>query len=258
MKPLLLDTFCGAGGCTKGYQRAGFFVVGVDIEPQKRYVGDEFYQGDALEFIREFGHEFDVIHASPVCKGYSNITPKATKGDHPLQIPDVRAALKETGKLYVIENVAGAKRELVAPVMVCGAMLGLKVYRHRWFESNVMLFGTPHYPHRDNTPPAGHAMSRKGFVSVTSGGLGITEEQLQDFQQYEAHPNAKRRSGVYGISDKGFVSVTGHFSGIQYCREAMGINWMVGDELAQAIPPAYTEYLGKQLMSIIENKHSYR
>jgi len=74
MKPRLLDTFCKAGGCTKGYQRAGFYVVGVDIELQPNYIGDEFYQADALEFIQAHGHEFDVIHASPPCQAYSRAT----------------------------------------------------------------------------------------------------------------------------------------------------------------------------------------
>ena len=63
--PRLLDLFCGAGGCTKGYQRAGFYVVGVDINPQPRYIGDEVHQADALEFCAQHGAEFDVIHASP-------------------------------------------------------------------------------------------------------------------------------------------------------------------------------------------------
>lgn len=200
----MLDLFCKAGGCTRGYQLAGFYVVGVDIEPQPRYVGDRFVRADALKYVAEHGYKFDAIHASPECQGYS-VTQAIWGKEYRRQIDAVRAALQATGKLYVIENVIGAPLE--NPVMLCGSMFGLRVYRHRLFEISPFLLAPPHTPHRDKTPRAGR-----------------------------------------GISPKGFISVAGHMGHTDYAREAMGIDWMIGAELSQAIPPAYTEWIGRHLM----------
>lgn len=238
MKPRLLDLFCGAGGAGMGYHRAGFEVVGVDIAPQSRYPF-EFHQADALEYVAAHGHEFDAIHASPPCQAHSVITPD--KSLHVDLIPETRVQLYRLNLPYVIENVGGARKALVNPLMLCGAQFGLKVYRHRFFESNVFLFHPEHQPHRDNTPRAGHGISDKGFISITSGGKSLKH----------GGDSARRRSGTFGMSDKGFVCVSGHFSGIDYCRYAMGIDWMTSRELSQAIPPAYTEYLGRQLIRYV-------
>lgn len=241
-KPKLLDLFCKAGGAGMGYARAGFDVVGVDIEKQKRYPFD-FVQADALEYALSHGWQYDAIHASPPCQTHSNITPDKSK--HLDLIPQTRFVLEALGLPYVIENVYGAKKALRNPVMLCGADFGLKVYRHRLFESNVMLLVPPHVPHRDNTPRAGHAVSGAGFISVTSGGKSL---------KVNTNPNSRGRGGTYSISEKGFVSVCGHISGIDYCRMAMGIDWMTAAELSQAIPPAYTEFIGRQLMRHITTK----
>lgn len=107
-RPRLLDLFCGAGGAAMGYHRAGFDVVGVDIKPQKHYPF-EFHQGDALEYVAAHGHEYDVIHASPPCQGYSEETPLEYRGNHPRMIGAVRDALQKIGKPYIIENVDGAR-----------------------------------------------------------------------------------------------------------------------------------------------------
>lgn len=107
MKPRLLDLFCGAGGCSVGYHRAGFEVVGVDIKPQPRYPFT-FIQGDALETLKSIGERFDVIHASPPCQGYSISRNNGCHKDAPLLIGDSRERLVETGKPFVIENVIGA------------------------------------------------------------------------------------------------------------------------------------------------------
>lgn len=257
-KPRLLDLFCGAGGAAVGYYRAGFEVVGVDIVPQKNYPFP-FILGDALDVLarmisgekiaardgNEYGlDDFAAIHASPPCQFASQITPD--KSRHENLIPATRKLLIDSGRHYVIENVMGARSHLRAPFMVCGMPLGLKVYRHRWFESDVMVFGTPHYPHRDNTPRAGHGLSDKGFISVTGGGNRTYTAQIKD--------SARRRGVLPGVSEKGFVSITGHISGVDYCRWAMGIDWMTGKELCQAIPPAFTEYVGRQLMDILAVK----
>lgn len=235
-RPKLLDLFCGAGGAAMGYYRAGFDVVGVDAKAQTRYPF-RFIRADALEYAAAHGWEFDAIHASPPCQSHSKITPKHAIKRHVDLIPHTRWFLEALGLPYVIENVEGARVSLRNPVMLCGSQFGLKVYRHRLFESNVMLFQPQHYPHRDKTPRAGHGISPKGFLSVTSGGQGIKPEQIEKLC----------------ISPKGFISVAGHFSGVEYARFAMGIDWMTGDELAQAIPPAYTEWLGRQLMAAVKH-----
>lgn len=202
----LLDLFCGAGGAAVGYHRAGFDeIVGVDTAFQKRYPF-EFVQGDALEYVAEYGHEFDLIHASPPCQAFTTIN--VWKRDYPDLIAETRELLAAAGRPYAIENVPGAP--LINPVVLCGAMFDLKVYRHRHFEVSPWLLMPPHIPHRDNTPGAGR-----------------------------------------GLSDKGFISIAGHMNNVEYCKIAMDIDWMVGSELSQAIPPAYTQYIGRQILPAI-------
>ncbi len=112
MKPKLLDLFSGAGGATRGYQLAGFYVTGVDIAPQPRYVGEVFVQGDALEYLAAHGHEFDAIHASPPCQSYSTLEAvnrgAAYAEKYPKLVLPLRELLQGIGKPYVIENVPGA------------------------------------------------------------------------------------------------------------------------------------------------------
>lgn len=203
-KPRVLDLFSCAGGAGVGYHRAGFEVVGVDIEPQPRYPF-EHYVADAIEFCREHGDEFDAIHASPPCQLYSNAQ-KIRGYDHPDLVGPTRDVLMATGKPWVIENVVGAP--LIDPIMLCGAMFpGLRVYRHRLFELSFAIDVPDHPEHT---------------VPLTKMGR-------------------KPKDGEY-------MHVVGNFSGVQQAREAMGIDWMVRDELREAIPPAYTEYIGKYLI----------
>ena len=214
--PRLLDLFCGAGGASKGYAAAGFEVVGVDHTFQPNYPFD-FIQSDALEYLRRCGKCFDVIHASPPCQAYSRIQSlgKARNGFYPQHtdlIEQTRELLVATKKPFVIENVPGAP--LIKPIMLCGSQFGLKVYRHRLFESNVSLVAPPHVPHRDSTPSAGNGVSPKGFISVCGSG------------------------GIRGMNSKEILD---------YWRMAMGIDWMTRKELAQAIPPAFTSFIGSQL-----------
>ncbi len=210
MKPRLLDLFCGAGGAGMGYHRAGFDVVGVDIRPMPRYPF-EFHQADALEYLAEHGHEFDAIHASPPCQGYSGLNFAAE--NYPKLIEPVRRLLKMSGKPYCIENVAGAKAELLNPLMLCGSMFGLRVQRHRLFECRPEIYFAP--------APCNHWL-----------------------------PVAPK--GTWADDDKQFHYVHGHFVNQEYARRAMGIDWMNRDELAEAIPPAYTEYIGAQLMNVLQ------
>lgn len=212
-KPKLLDLFCGAGGASKGYNDAGFEVFGVDHKPMKNYLYS-FTQADALDILRyEDLSEFDVIHASPPCQRYSqNRFTSVEKGlNHPDYIVEVRQLLQQTGKLYVIENVEGAP--LQYPIMLCGTMFDLEFFRHRIFESNLLLLSQKHLQHNVKCSPQG----RK--------------------------PEAGK-----------MMTITGCFSGVEEARRRMQIDWMVRDELSQAIPPAYTEYLGKQLINALGNQ----
>ena len=131
----VLDLFCGGGGASYGYSLVfpQAEITGVDIKPQKHYPF-QFVQGDAIEYLEQHGHEYDFIHASPPCQGYSESTPAQYKGNHPLLIPTVREQLDALGKPYVIENVEGARWALNNPLMLCGSMFGLPILRHRLFE----------------------------------------------------------------------------------------------------------------------------
>jgi DNA (cytosine-5)-methyltransferase 1 len=215
----LLDLFCGAGGAAKGYQRAGFYVVGVDNRPQPRYCGDEFYQADALEFVAEHGKEFDVIHASPPCQAYSRISGRCRKAGrriYPEVIEATRQALRCVGVIYVIENVPEAPLE--RSLVLCGSSFGLDVRRHRVFESNVLMLA----------PVCEHSRQSPRFRTLDN-----------------------RRKGRLAC----VVGVHGHvnYKGEARLREgAMGVDWMTVAELAQAIPPAYTEFIGKQLMAMLD------
>jgi DNA (cytosine-5)-methyltransferase 1 len=153
----LLDLFCGAGGASRGYAEAGFEVTGVDLKHGKRYPY-KYIRADVLDVLRdeEFINQFDVIHASPPCQTHSitqhlrNAQGKSTsKVD---LIPETRAALIASGKPYIIENVPGSP--LINPVNVCGSAFGLKVRRHRLFESNMPIVGTKCY-HKEQGRPVG-------------------------------------------------------------------------------------------------------
>ncbi len=143
-RPRLLDLFCGAGGAAVGYARAGFEVVGVDIEPQSKYPF-EFWQADVLEVLEWGGagpwllREFDAVHASPPCQASARVT--AWRGDrssHPELIPETREGLEATGVPWVIENVPEA--EIRADFLLCGSMFGLNIKRHRAFEASWRSF----------------------------------------------------------------------------------------------------------------------
>lgn len=239
-KPKLLDTFCKAGGAGMGYHQAGFEVIGVDIEPQKNYPF-EFIQADALEFIVQHGHEFDVIHASPPCQIHSTMT-KGRWADrlkeHINLIPQTRKSLIISGKPYVIENVEGARAELRTPLMLCGTMFdlrarnGAQLRRHRYFECTPTIAFSPFVCSHEKQPAIG----------VYGGGQHPLRKQC-------VKKNAT--IGVYG-STGGQSSRDGKsFYGIEDRRIAMGIDWMTGKELNQAIPPAYTKWIGEQFISIL-------
>ncbi len=205
----LLDLFCGAGGAARGYADAGFEqIVGIDHKPQRHYPY-QFVQADALEYLAKYGREFDVIHSSPPCQAYSTLRRAIQpQRDYPDLLGPTRNTLIMTGKPWIIENVRGAP--LLQPVMLCGTMFGLRLFRHRYFETSMFLLGPPHQSHR---------------------ALGL---------------RAPRTSRVPGPGE--VWSIYGHFSGVKEAGIAMGIDWMNRAELAQAIPPAYTEWIGRRIL----------
>jgi len=205
----LLDLFCGAGGASAGYAAAGFEVHGVDLKHGKRYPYT-YVRADVLDVLRDKNYldQFDVIHASPPCQTHSitqhlrNAQGKTTsKLD---LIPQTRAALVESGKPYIIENVPGSP--LINPIQLCGSSFGLKVRRHRLFESNMAVIGS------------------------------VCNHKLQG-----------RPIGVYGSLNDEIPKGGKTAATIDEARNAMGISWAIWTELVEAIPPAYTKYLGGQL-----------
>ena len=214
MRLKLLDLFCGAGGAGLGYHLAGFEVTGVDSIFQPRYPF-EFIQSDAISYLRKHHEKYFAIHASPPCQRYS-VASKGHTGcpeNHPDLVGVLREELKATRVQWVIENVVGAP--LILPITLCGTMFSkLRVIRHRLFESNNLLEQPRHgthplcYTHDKRKPHYGMLNEAEAFVQVTGGGN----------------------------------------CSVQAARSAMGISWMTKRELNQAIPPAYTEYVGGQLL----------
>ncbi|WP_329033793.1 class I SAM-dependent methyltransferase [Streptomyces sp. NBC_01725] len=210
----VLDAFCCIGGAARGYQRLGFHVTGVDVRPMPDYAGDHFVQGDAIEYIRAHGHEFDFIHTSPPCqgegapaKGTNAARNKATGRHYPKLIAPTRAALDTTGRPYVMENVAGSgvRKDL----RLCGEMFELGVLMHRYFELGGWTTATPAHP------------AHRGYVRGWRHGI------------YRHGPYV----AAYG---KGGGKAT-----VPEIRWAKGIDWSTDHfNLREALPPAYTEWIG--------------
>lgn len=219
-RPRLLDLFCGAGGCTKGYQRAGFHVTGVDIEAQPNYCGDEFVQDNALAVLtcfevidRCFG-PFDAIHASPPCQFK---TAYKRRPDHVAESPNLiaptRAMLERIGLPYAIENGEYACGHLRNPVMLCGSSFGLDVRRHRLFECSFPVL----------VPPCDHSWQTPRF------------------------PQATNRTNLWSTVEVGVWRIP-----LDVQQQAMEIDWMTLEELSEAIPPAYAEHVGSCLMAEVK------
>jgi DNA (cytosine-5)-methyltransferase 1 len=228
VKPRLLDLFCGAGGAAMGYHRSGFDVVGVDINPQPNYPF-EFVQAGALEFLGFFSgfgvlgvaEAYDAIHASPPCQAFTAYRRTGNVGEYPDLIVETRKLLEETRLPWAIENVAGAPLE--EPLMLCGSMFDLDVQRHRYFETNWAI-DPPAWPcrHKIWAPdryPGGRSVERTG----SSRGLVRACVEI----------------GSWDIP-------------LKRQQDAMGIDWMTLEELSEAIPPAYTQAIGAQLLAHIQ------
>lgn len=214
-----LDLFSGAGGATKGLQRAGFHVTGVDIRPQPHYCGDEFYQADALTFPLD---GFDFIWASPPCQGYSkHVSSRSsqwttTRGaDEPRLVASMRDRLAAR-PTWVIENVVGARDELRTSLRLCGTMFGLPIARHRLFEASFAVW-EPGHPSCSGVAERFAAARGWDYRDMTVTGKG-------------------RRAGT---KDR--------------WAEIMGIDWPVTQaEMTEAIPPAYAEFIGRAAIAHIE------
>jgi len=217
MKSKLLDLFCKAGGAGMGYHRAGFEVVGVDKDPQPNYPF-EFHQADALEYLDQHWREFDIIHASPPCQAYSRITPwSGARQNHPDLLQPTIDALDRAGKPYIVENVPGAPMKNY--LMLCGTMFGLRVFRHRLFVCKPQIYMSP----------------------MTCNHHGYSRNSVRGANR------DKYKNGA-------FITVAGHIGNFEFAKRAMGIDWMTREELVEAIPPAYTEWLGAQMMTCLTQR----
>ena len=210
MSARLLDLFCGAGGAAKGYHDAGFEVLGVDNVAQPHYPY-EFVLADAMTYPLE---GFDVIHASPPCQGYSIMRnlPWLREREYPLLIEPTKERLAASGAIYVIENVMGARAILQAG-WLCGGMFGLPFFRHRLFETSFFWL-QPGHPKHQHTVRNGRMLGARARDIVHNGAQAVGAN-------------------------------VGHAAGVKDARIAMNIDWMSRDEITQAIPPAYTEYIGR-------------
>ncbi|MEV8595652.1 DNA methylase [Streptomyces sp. NPDC052012] len=213
-RPRVLDLFCCAGGASMGYWRAGFDVVGVDIVRRASYPFP-FVEGDALDAARELCQDFDLVHYSPPCQASCALTKGTNRGrrSHIDPIPQVREVCEWYGVPYVIENVQGA--DLRKDLLLCGEMFGLGVIRHRYFEVGLYWRPAPaaHRPHRGPVRGWRHGVWRDGPY-IAAYGKGGGKGSIREMQR------------------------------------AMGITWTdVHEELTEAIPPAYTEYIGRDFIA---------
>ncbi|MFF5297874.1 DNA methylase [Streptomyces sp. NPDC013161] len=224
LEPLrILDAFCCIGGATTGYRRAfvNCHITGVDIQAQPDYPGDAFHQGDAIDYIRAHGHEYDFIHASPPCQGEGAPTKGTNKArnaaigrTYPRLIAPTRAALEATGRPYAMENVPGS--DVRKDLRLCGEQFGLAVLMHRYFElARWTTVQPPHPKHRGYVRGWRHGEYREGpYVAAYGAGGG-----------------------------KATVSEI---------REAKGIDWSTDHfRLREALPPAYTEWIGRAFLATL-------
>ena len=208
----LLDLYCGVGGASAGYYKAGFDVTGIDLKHGRRYPY-KYIKGDVLLYLQDldFLRSFDIIHASPPCQTHSitqHLRNAQGKSTNKLDlIPQTRSALIASGKPYVIENVPGSP--LINPIQLCGSSFGLQVRRHRLFESNMKLTGS------------------------------VCDHKAQG-----------RPVGVYGSLNDQIPKGGKTATTIDEGRDAMGMPWAIWTELVEAIPPAYSEYIGKQIINL--------
>lgn len=225
----LLDAFCCAGGAGRGYQRAGFHVTGFDIADQPRYAGDVFERRDILSVSPdEIRERFDAVHASPICQGLTALRHAPGTKSHPNLIPATRSLLEASGLPWIIENVEGAEPWMPGAITLCGSMFpgleseGAWLQRHRLFIASFEISAPSPCRHDATRPVAG---------------------------VYGGH--ARRRSKRFGGRGTRDVWRAGHRVAMS---ELMGMDWATCSEMSEAIPPAYTEWLGRQLAAEVRRR----
>lgn len=250
-RPKLLDLFCGEGGAAEGYVAAGFDVFGVDLGGKKkdgtptpgplRHYPYGRQRGDALAYLAEHGHEYDAIHASPPCQGYSIATAgnPAARSKHKRLIAATRELLMLTGRPWVIENVELARSQMVDPIMLCGRMfrlgandedgMPLVLDRHRLFESNILLTAPPHPTH-----------SKEQVGGVYGGSRRSSKPNATPSD--DRHAARFDRGGGYVPRSK------------RVQQELLGIDWMTVKGMQESIPPVYAHHVGAQLLAYIEQE----
>lgn len=267
----LLDGYCGAGGAAKGYADAGFEIVGIDNRPQPNYPYP-FIQMDFLEAVDRliagegllasdgrtyYLSDFDAIHASPPCQAYSIMRnlPWLRDKEYPRLIEPTRERLEASGAAWVIENVEHARRSTKRPDgmqagFLCGLMFGLPIYRHRLFESSFFWL-QPAHPR--------HQFTIRGSRTLGGRARDVVFSSAEDSRGMKSWPGRRGEAG-HGLSpakrpnygfDKPGANIGHSGRGVARVREAMEIDWMLADELSQAVPPAFTEYIGTRLMEYL-------
>jgi hypothetical protein len=228
-RSIVLDLYCCAGGATKGYQRAGFDVIGIDIKPRPSYCGD-FLQADVIESLTNFsswGWAPDLIHASPPCQDRNPLTTGTNRSqgwgrEHVQLVPPTRRLLDLIGIPYVIEQPVGHGGIIRTDLRLCMDSWPVeppRVWRHRDFElSGFTVRQPPHQPHRGRVRGWRHGVNYHGdyVAAYGNGGGKATVPEMQ---------------------------------------HALGIDWTdVREELTEAIPPAYTEHIGKEFLRWTESR----
>jgi DNA (cytosine-5)-methyltransferase 1 len=262
-RPRAIDLFCGDGGATRGLQLAGFHVTGVDRVPRKRYVGDLFYQADALEFDLR---GFDFIWASPPCQAFTSLKrlPHVRDREHPNLIPETRARLIASGIAYCIENVEGAPLgESGWLIMLCGTMFGLQtadgcayLRRHRIFETSFPIVLRPACNHASHfvIPVRGHTP-----VNARTTNRAIARQAIMvsgnGSPQGGRHMERRRARAVSITGNTAQTNTKRNYIrdvfSVKEARHAMGIDWMPMSTLSQAVPPAYAEFVGRQALGFV-------
>jgi DNA (cytosine-5)-methyltransferase 1 len=221
VKPRLLDLYCGAGGAARGYQLAGFHVTGVDNRPQPRYTGDEFVQADALEYAASHAWGFDAIHASPPC--YDHTSLRTVSGVHRSNgtgwmLPATIYQLSALSIPYIIENVPRA--QMPGSFILCARSFGIaKLRRHRQFLTSWFVMVPPCTCHRGQLT------------------LGVYGDLSRNDRSAGHDPKSGSRR---------------YKAGVDSARELMDCPWMSAEELSQAIPPVYTQFIGEQLLAHLD------
>lgn len=215
----LLDLFCGAGGCSVGYARAGFEVQGVDILPHPDYPF-LLHEADAMKVLQdwEFLAQFDVVHASPPCQAFTNASNRWERLDHPDLLTPTLELLRAHAKVWVVENVPGARALMPDPLTLHGGQFGLGVARPRLFSTNalIMLPGQTAYP---------------------EGNIGVYGERPDGRRLTPYRPDGSYQRAAKSLEE---------------AQEAMGTPWMTEwRDVAESIPPAYTQYIGEQLLATV-------